>query len=365
MSKRVTRQVVDPTTLTDTQRDVLCAELYAAHSRVFEGVDAAAFRHYVVEPDADATRLLLVRDDQGALVGYAAAHAYTCTVDGRQVLVGRAEAGVERGWRRAANVGDFVARALLGFRFRWPTAKMYYLGAFVHPSAYSAFLRRCASLRPSPDHPLTPAEESLVDALAERFGMPRVEGMPLGVRYVGWCTRESSAEQSYWRRRQDPLTRHYVTLNPRFDEGYGLLVLVPGELSVVFAALGGLVGNWLTHQLGALGRLADRLGWRAAASARTLLELGVAQASDEAARLSRHARVRHLGAGQVIDLSDGEVAVVRRGAVALVRGEAIVAQRGTREWLSREEWPGTTLRAATHTELVVFPSPSAGQAAVA
>ncbi|MCA9685504.1 MAG: hypothetical protein KC457_25220, partial [Myxococcales bacterium] len=61
---------VDPSRLDPQARRRLSTELYAAHCRIFSGVDEHSFHDYVIAPEDADTRIQLYRDQAGEIVGY-------------------------------------------------------------------------------------------------------------------------------------------------------------------------------------------------------------------------------------------------------------------------------------------------------
>jgi len=47
------------------------------------------------------------------------------------------------------------------------------------------------------------------------------------VRHVGWITRDTEVEKSYWITCDKPAARFFVRTNPSYSEGHGLLTLIP------------------------------------------------------------------------------------------------------------------------------------------
>ena len=118
MSTALTTTVHDPHALTAAQRDALSTELFAVHGHIFAGVDEATFRRYVVDSDADHTRIAVYRTPAGEAVGYAALHVFRERLAGRPCAVVRCETGLRRAWRGQSVVAPFVARTIVAWRLR-------------------------------------------------------------------------------------------------------------------------------------------------------------------------------------------------------------------------------------------------------
>jgi hypothetical protein len=240
---RVTRsRPVDPARLTEPERAALCDELYAVHTQIFDGVDPASFRHYVVEAPGAQTRLQVFREAHGEAVGYIAIHRYMRSLGDRPALVLRSEVGILRPFRGRALQARFVlletARAWLK---HWHRTK-YVFACPVHPGSYYGVTRRATRSWPRPDQATPPAVATLMTDLADGFGLQRVcERAPM-VRRVGWITRENAEDRAYWARHSAPEVRYYRRENPDYALGHGLLMLVPLTVPLVVQ---GVIGRAL------------------------------------------------------------------------------------------------------------------------
>ncbi len=225
---RVTRdRTLEPGRLTDRRRSALCDELYAVHTQIFDGVDRAAFRRYVIEPDGATTRLQVFRDGRGNAIGYIAIHNYVRSVEGRQALVMRSEVGILRAYRGRALQTRFVlvetARAWLRHR----RLAKYVFACPVHPGSYYGVTRRATQSWPRPGRVTPPQIATLMEDLADDFGLDQVDAAHPLVRQVGWVTRESEQDRAYWTQHDAPEVRFYRRENPGYAQGRGLLMLVP------------------------------------------------------------------------------------------------------------------------------------------
>lgn len=213
-------QVVNPDALDSLARADLVREVFALHEQVFSGVSLVSFRRQVFDgAGAVRTRLLLARA-QGELVAYSALHVFEASLGGRVTPVLRGEAGALPRYRRQLFMWRLWAREVLRVLVAYGRAP-WYVGTFVHPSAYLA-LGRLTDVVPRPGQPFSPA---LLEQL-ERACRLHTEGLAPGLARVGWVTRESEEDLARWHARPDDLTRYYLAANPGYGKGVGLTVAV-------------------------------------------------------------------------------------------------------------------------------------------
>lgn len=212
-------RVVDPRALTPAAREALADALYISHCAVFEGVDRATFGAYVVDSPADYTRILVLRDGQRAVRGYAALHVFHHRYLGRPSLLVRMEIAAEPAFRRANFAAPFIIREALRLAARYPGRPRHFFACFVHPSAYVSLCRHTPRVWPHPGVTTPPAIEALMLSLQRRFGL-RSTGE--GTVHVGWIARGCGRPPA----RLAPEAAYYLQRNPGYERGEGLMTVI-------------------------------------------------------------------------------------------------------------------------------------------
>lgn len=206
---------IDPARLDALARGELVRELYALHSQIFDGVSLVQFRRQVFDgAGAYRTRLVVARA-WGDAVAYSAVHVCEAELAGSRVALVRAEAGALPAYRGRLFMWGLWARELLRAALVHGRAP-WYLGTFVHPSAYVA-LGRLVDVLPRSGHPLPSDLLSELETAAEL----RTEGLVPGLAHVGWKTREQGTHR---RARESDLARFFTYANPDYRDGVGLVV---------------------------------------------------------------------------------------------------------------------------------------------
>ena len=264
-AKLVAAETVTPRILEAIARQRLEDELYDLHSRIFRGVDKAAFVSYVMDSQAEHTWIQLYRDETGALGGYFAVHIYERELDGRTIAIVRSAVGTLRKHRGAHAVGGFFVDRVLRYLVAHPRRSLYLLASLVHPSSYGQFVRYADEVWPR-EGAETPAEiRGLMDQLVDVFGLDRVDPANALVRKVGWQTIDSRADRAYWERSHRPGVQFFLRENPGYGEGHGLLTILP-------LTIGGVVRFLARYTLAKGERRVRRLSaWTSAGVAARLL----------------------------------------------------------------------------------------------
>lgn len=148
MAKVFSAERIDPGKLSEQQREELSERLYRIHRTVFTGLDEKDFDHYVVNSPAKETKILLYRNKQKELVGYFGVHRFEEFVEGRPVVVFRAEAGLLPEYRqRDANLAFRLTEAAR-FKLLHPGKPVYFFYAPVSPSFYAVVARHTYTMYP-------------------------------------------------------------------------------------------------------------------------------------------------------------------------------------------------------------------------
>lgn len=239
----VAKTVVDPNALAPQARERLVEELWALNERIFEGVERADFEKNLLRAGTHRSRLLVARVD-GAAVGYAVVHVMR--VGDRTVC--RGLTAMLPDLRRHSLFAWFFAYEGIRLRLTRPRGTAYVFGAPVHPASYRMMVHFSGEIWPHPER-TTPAHvQRFIDEMAAHFGVEPDDELP-GVGRVGWRTIQPQRDAQTLTRTEDPTMRYYLARNPRYGDGYGLLMVVPVRLrSVASAVVKILHKRWRSHR---------------------------------------------------------------------------------------------------------------------
>jgi CRP-like cAMP-binding protein len=227
MPRIASTEVIMLNALSAEKRCQLADDLFALHQQVFDVAERKSFAKFVVESKAEHTWIQLHKNEAGETVGYAALHVFEREINGQPIAVFRAAGGSLRAYRGDSINMRFGLKQLLCYLLKNPGRQAYYLGALVHPAAYTLMAHHFETLWPQPKQDTPPKLLALMDALAREFGLERVNPEQPLVRHVGWKPRDTEAEREYWRRCDKPAARFFVEANPGYVQGHGLLTMVP------------------------------------------------------------------------------------------------------------------------------------------
>jgi len=220
--------IVDPSSLAIAKKESFVESLYQLHSKIFEGVEKQDFIAYVVEsPAAEWTRIRIYKNNMDEWVGYCAAHRFKVNVFNQPCVIMRAEAGILREYRGRSKTLWFGFSQAMSYRMRHPFCALYYLGCFVHPSVSYMFSRYFGEYYPRADAPIPAQIKDFLSELAGIFHLEAVAGRDVLVRKVGWITKESAKDRSFWQNHTHPMVKFYLKTNPGYIGGDGPLMLVP------------------------------------------------------------------------------------------------------------------------------------------
>lgn len=234
---RVRHETVVLGSLDRPAREALTEALYRVNAEIFDGVTRENFRHHVMEAPTEWTRILIHRDDTDRIVGYVAFHLYRHVFRGREIAVLRSQSGFLREHRGGAGPLLFGFRSGIDSFIHNLRVPLYFFACLIHPSGYHTVYKYLRPVWPSPDAPLDAEQRALIGELGDSFGFERIGEDPL-IRFGGWWTRESDAERAFWQRCDKPDVRFFIESNPGYDQGQGLLTLVPIDLALLANGVG-------------------------------------------------------------------------------------------------------------------------------
>jgi hypothetical protein len=228
MSKVTTAETIVPAHLPLRERKRLGHLLYEVHAQIFGGLTEDDFRRYTVDSTATTTKIFVYRNNnEKRIIGYFAVHRFEKSSAAGTVEVFRAEAGLVPEYRRRNADLSWFLREIIKYKILHPASHIYFLAAPVNPSMYAILARYMYKVYPRYNSPIPTLVRRLMLHLAEQFALSPVEGEAELVRKVGWKTHASDAEKEFWRNTRNPHVRFYITSNPHFSDGNGLLTLIP------------------------------------------------------------------------------------------------------------------------------------------
>lgn len=164
-------------------------------------------------------------------------HTYARAVRGRPALVLRGETGLLPDYRgRGASYGFGMAYAFME-KLRHPFTPVYYLGTLVHPSSYHLFYKYFPTVYPLPAKTFPTRQRALAIELIESFPDLPVAPSDLLVRDVGWITVETSQGRKLILESHRPDVQLFVTRNPGYPQGHGMVVVAPISFGNIVAAI--------------------------------------------------------------------------------------------------------------------------------
>ncbi len=226
--QRVRTEIIDPRALDAARREQLVDRTSAIASQIFHGATRHEVATHMVDPPAQRARVILFVDAQGRDVGMQCIQLHVLPVHGRVSHVFRSQAGMLPAWRGGSSTVGLGVREYLRVWLLRPWRPVYYCGVLIHPSSYGLFAHWTGGrLWPSPDRPTPASWLQALSELGQRFGLEQpYPDRPLA-RRSSFATRESEAEQRYWRQSDKPSARFHLQQVPHRERGEGLLTLVP------------------------------------------------------------------------------------------------------------------------------------------
>lgn len=232
-------------------RHVLSSRLYDIHSRIFDGVEKEQFIRYVIEPATRTTKIYVIQNSALEDVGYLTFQKFEAKVDGRSRFIYRTEVGMlpaYRGNNTAIKILPWeITKAYIKSGFR----KSYFLATPIHPNPYCVIYNHGLSVYPHPNRETPSSILSLMDQLSDALEIDRVGVHSRFEKKVGWIVREDPAKRAQISSRSDIASRFYLSQNPAYFKGNGMMLLVPIHLGQGIALLYGLVRRSLRRERGA------------------------------------------------------------------------------------------------------------------
>lgn len=234
-----------PHTMGDSEKEYLIDTLYNLHCRIFDGVEKTDFRRYVVEPNTRTTEIRFFQNRQLENVGYITFQVFEVEVEGKTGLVYRTEVGMLPEYRGKNSTFSFLFRKCAlnyiksGFKPSW------FLATPIHPNPYCVAQKNLAEMYPQP-HQETPSSIlGLMQELSLKLGISNANAEQPLAKKVGWIVRNTLQQRRRVLESQDESVRFYLQQNPNYDQGNGLMMLIPFKWINVWSGVGNMLNRTL------------------------------------------------------------------------------------------------------------------------
>lgn len=224
--------IVDPTAFSEKEKNKLIDELYQVHNKIFDGLDKHQFTNRTINSKANITRIF-IQKYKNELVGYCAIHFYKFDSFDERIGVIRMEAGLLPEFRKGNNqIHYFALLKFLEFFIRYQNRKIYFLGTLVHPSSYIALTNLSKHVWPSVVNPQPNDKiKSILNLLSNHFDLSPINASNPYV--VGRSCKTRKIENSKYdlSNLTKPSAQFFLQKNPNYQEGNGLITILPVNMT--------------------------------------------------------------------------------------------------------------------------------------
>ncbi|MFL0181626.1 hypothetical protein [Mycobacterium sp. SMC-15] len=220
-SRRIRRkEYLQPASLCPSERSALADRLYPVLCETMSGFARNEFEEHVF---ARGVRVGLFYGADGELAGFTYAGLDRVEHESRNHAIFSMGTFFRPGYHGGVQTALFGFRVALRFKLREPRTPMSYLTRSVSPASYRRMALVMPTLYPHSTRQTPAGVEALVGALIARWQYHPVA-------QDSWVVRSIATPHTVSRLRRiadDPETRFYLRLNPRFADGESLVVFIP------------------------------------------------------------------------------------------------------------------------------------------
>lgn len=212
------------------EKNAFSNKLFELTQKIFGGGTKEEFEGTVSKCDSDDSRFLIYLNADKNWVGYIGLHRFSQKIDGKEVTVFRAQAGLLPEYRRTNARMGFPYKEILKYKLTHLSEELFSFVAIINPSMYSITDKYVRKIYPSPNKKVPSHIEHVIDQCASHYGFLQKEGDSFWARTIGWYPLYSGEELKFWKTSKDRRIRFFQELNPDFLQGKGLLTLIPLSL---------------------------------------------------------------------------------------------------------------------------------------
>ena len=314
MATSLKTQIYQINTMNEQDKEKIINELYLINSKIFSGVDLNEMKNFLTNPKADRIKYLVYRDKYGNAVGYTAIIFFLLKMEGGLKGIINATIGILPEFRGGIKgPKKFFLFESVKWKCRHPTVPLYIVEGNVHPASYLLLVRDLPRLWPRPGDDGSPEMQKLLLTVADILDMKCPDPKRPFVRDLVWTTVENEYERAYWANSRMPEIRDYISRNPNYSSGEGLLYILPFDAKNFFINLYALIKNNILKSLNNFSRyfLMSPFGQKLLTTSRIANYLSNADIFkdvdfSELMQLAEHARIIYLPRKHLL-IREGEV----------------------------------------------------------
>jgi hypothetical protein len=250
MSGALRTELVVVEDLIPGDREAFLDELESLVSTIFINYGRDYLAKDMDAPHLASARVLMMRDEDGRLVGYNQVRRFAYDIDGRTVHMFRAMAGLLPECRGCGSTLNFGLAQAFRFKLAHPFTEVYFLPILLHPTSYALFARYGHAFWPTPKAPTPPDKFDLLKKLCETAGFPLDDPDYPYVCKPDVMTRQDDAEAADWAADPRPEVQFYLKTNPCYHVGQALVGIAPLTFANLFITGGKFAGIMLARRLG-------------------------------------------------------------------------------------------------------------------
>jgi len=216
-------------------------------SQCFDGISPQDYLARYFMADTAFERKLRIFYSNGQIIGYCLLTFSRVIVDGKSLVCIGASAGFYPEFRHAGQTADYSIREAMKYWAMHPWQRVYYADTMLSPAMYRATAKKVGIVYPHASRDkkenTTPKEvEHLVSHLKSISGLKKVLSEKKKSNHphlltVGRRSNYSEAEIDGFKKSEKPEIRFFCEANPKFYQGYALVVVIPVSFKQLLAMI--------------------------------------------------------------------------------------------------------------------------------
>ena len=216
-----------PQTMSSTAIQELNQRLFKVHRQVFDGVTRVDLRRYVIDSQAEKKRIRFFVDLYGRDVGYITFQRFQISVGRKSHRIYRTEVCLLPAYRGKNATFRHLFRECAWDYIKGGFRRSWFVATPIHPIPYSVAVNSLYKMYPVPSQPLPQNVASIMEQMSTALGLKDVKGANSLVKKVNWIVRQNHGKKARYQASKQPAIQFYCRENPDYDQGNGLMILIP------------------------------------------------------------------------------------------------------------------------------------------
>jgi len=211
--------------LSEDENNQILKEIYSINAAIFSDFQYDTHKIILAPANAKKTYILVCSNARNICIGYFTIQLFFMNFQGKKFLIFRDQTGILKDYRRKIGSIYLLSLLFVYYRCRYAFTPMWGFLIIQNPKVYLKVRQLMYDFYPK--NGMSNLQTGFTEALLAYFHLTKPDPKYPWSLYIGPIVKFSTEERSALQKSQDLGIQYFFEQNPRMDNGFGLLTLIP------------------------------------------------------------------------------------------------------------------------------------------